>query len=79
MKVAHTCVIVPISVTTNLATLTSRRAGSVGVPPGAPHPRPADAERLQGPALQPGHEPNKIKKIANIDNNVRRLTSVEKV
>ena len=77
MKAAHTCVTVPISVMTNLASLTSRRTGSVGVPPGPPNSRPAHAERLQGPVLQPGHEPNKVK-IINIENNVYRLTSVEK-
>jgi hypothetical protein len=77
MKVAHTCVTAPISVMTNLASLTTRRAGGVGVPPGAPHPRPADPECLQCPALQPGHEPSKVK-FVNIKNNVSRLTLEEK-
>jgi hypothetical protein len=61
MRVAHTCVTVPISAMTNLAPLASGRAGGVGFAAGAPHPGPANPHRLQGPVLQPGHEPNKVK------------------
>jgi hypothetical protein len=77
MKAAHTCVNVPISVMTNLASLAAGRAGGVRVAAGAPHPGPAHPRCLQYPILEPGHEPNKVK-IVNIENNVYRLTSVEK-
>jgi hypothetical protein len=49
------------SVMTNLASLTAGRTGSVRLPPGAPHPRPAHSHGLQHTVLEPGHEPNKVK------------------
>ena len=77
MKAAHTCVNVPISVMTNLASLATGRAGGVRVAAGAPHPGPAQPRCLQYPVLEPGHEPSKVK-IVNIENNVYELTLEEK-
>ena len=79
MKAARTCVTVPISVMTNLASLAAGRAGGIRVAAGAPHPGPAHPRGLQYSILEPGHEPNQVKKIVNIEYNVCELTLVGKV